>query len=78
MKMKKQKKMTKNNNKQRMMKTDAVDPSDVPDLEEELGIQHNGAQIQEKKKLLFQLFLNVDTDDKQAVIAAIRKSNQQI
>ncbi|CAD8123830.1 unnamed protein product [Paramecium sonneborni] len=57
--------------------SDGVDPNDVPDLEEELGIQHNEAEIQERKKRLFQLLQNVDDGDKEAVLDAIRKSKQQ-
>ncbi|CAK65082.1 unnamed protein product (macronuclear) [Paramecium tetraurelia] len=57
--------------------SDGVDPNDVPDLEEELGIQHNEAEIQERKKRLFQLLQNVDAGDKEAVLDAIRKSKQQ-
>ncbi|CAD8122751.1 unnamed protein product [Paramecium sonneborni] len=57
--------------------SDGVDPNDVPDLEEELGIQHNEVEIQERKKRLFQLLQNVDSGDKEAVLDAIRKSKQQ-
>ncbi|CAD8104863.1 unnamed protein product [Paramecium primaurelia] len=57
--------------------SDGVDPNDIPDLEEELGIQHNEAEIQERKKRLFQLLQNVDAGDKEAVLDAIRKSKQQ-
>ncbi|CAD8113190.1 unnamed protein product [Paramecium primaurelia] len=57
--------------------SDGVDPNDIPDLEEELGIQHNEVEIQERKKRLFQLLQNVDDGDKEAVLDAIRKSKQQ-